>query len=197
MVPVSVAYKNGCAWPRDERAGRGRTFESCRAHGSTKPFSKARNAEKCAIRTSYSASVRTREADEPCPEGAGSEGPLGFVDSGAGSVGASEDGVLQDGADKAATVTDQRDPHGYLRLKRSLDFIKGECLAAGETELGEQVARAARFAAAGSPSEFLGEASQALRSLVEKPGLISRSVVAFAESLDGEIREGFDRVGGG
>ena len=54
--------------------GRGRTFESCRAHGSTKPFSKARNAEKCAIRPSYSASAATGEAEEPCPERAGSEG---------------------------------------------------------------------------------------------------------------------------
>jgi hypothetical protein len=31
------------------RKGRGRTFESCRAHGSTKPFSKARNAESAAF----------------------------------------------------------------------------------------------------------------------------------------------------
>ena len=78
--------------------GRGRTFESCRAHGSTKPFSRARNAEKCTIRPSYSASVRTREADEPCSEGAGSEGVLGLADRGPGGLGAPEDGLLQDGA---------------------------------------------------------------------------------------------------
>ena len=43
--------------------GRGRTFESCRAHGSTKPFLRARNAEQCAIRPSYSASDSIGEAD--------------------------------------------------------------------------------------------------------------------------------------
>jgi hypothetical protein len=42
--------------------GRGRTFESCRAHGLFKPFWSDRNVEKCTIRTSSSASVRTREA---------------------------------------------------------------------------------------------------------------------------------------
>jgi DNA-3-methyladenine glycosylase I len=76
--------------------GRGRTFESCRAHGSNKPFSKARNAEKCTIRPSYSASVRTREADESCSEGAGGEGVLGLADRPSGDLGASEDGLLQD-----------------------------------------------------------------------------------------------------
>ena len=75
---------------------RGRTFESCRAHGSTKPFSRARNAEKCTIRPSYSASVRTGEADEPCAEGAGGEGVLGLADRGAGGLGASEDRLLRD-----------------------------------------------------------------------------------------------------
>ena len=54
-------------------------------------FREARNAEKCAIRPSYSASVRTGEADEPCPEGAGGEGVLGLADRGAGGLGASED----------------------------------------------------------------------------------------------------------
>jgi hypothetical protein len=85
--------------PRPRRGrteGRGRTFESCRAHGSTKPFSRDRNAEKCTIRPSYSASVRTRGADEPCPEGAGGEGLLGLPDRGPGGVGTSEDGLLQD-----------------------------------------------------------------------------------------------------
>ena len=62
------------------RGGRGRTFESCRAHGSTKPFSRARNAEKCTIRPSYSASAAAGEADEPCSEGAGGEGVLGLAD---------------------------------------------------------------------------------------------------------------------
>ena len=41
--------------------GRGRTFESCRAHGSTKLFSKARNAEKCTVRTSYFAPLPAEE----------------------------------------------------------------------------------------------------------------------------------------
>jgi hypothetical protein len=75
--------------PRPRRGrteGRGRTFESCRAHGSTKPFSRDRNAEKCTIRPSYSASVRTRGADEPCPEGAGGEGLLGLPDRGPGRL---------------------------------------------------------------------------------------------------------------
>ena len=94
-------------------------------------------------------------------------------------------------------MTGQGDPHGYVRLKRSLDFIEGECVAAGEIALGDSVARAGRFFGAGSPSEFLGEASLALRGLVENPGRLPRSLVAFVESLAGEIREGFDRVGGG
>jgi hypothetical protein len=59
---------------------------------------KAQNAEKCAIRPSYSASVRTREAHESCPAGAGGEGILGLADSGARGVGTPQDGVLQDRA---------------------------------------------------------------------------------------------------
>jgi hypothetical protein len=78
--------------------GRGRTFESCRAHGLTKPFFRARNAEKCAIRPSYSASLRTGEAHDSCAKGARGEGLLGFADRAAGDLGASEDGLLQDGA---------------------------------------------------------------------------------------------------
>ena len=95
-MPVSVAYKNSCAWPRDESAGRGRTFESCRAHGLFKPFLRARNAEKCTIRPSYSASVQTREADESCSEGARGEGVLGLAHAGPGGLGAAENGLLQD-----------------------------------------------------------------------------------------------------
>src|SRR3954471_24554427 len=76
--------------------GRGRTFESCRAHGSTKPFSKARNAEKCTIRTSYSASATSGEANEPCPEGARSGGLLGLAYARTRGLGAPQDGVLQD-----------------------------------------------------------------------------------------------------
>jgi hypothetical protein len=95
-MPVSVAYKNSCAWPRDESAGRGRTFESCRAHGLTKPFLSAPNAEKCTIRPSYSASAPAGEGEKPRPEGARGEGVLGQPDRGAGGLGAAEDGVLQD-----------------------------------------------------------------------------------------------------
>src|SRR4051794_19697010 len=73
--------------------GRGRTFESCRAHGSTKPFSKARNAEKCTIRTSYFASAPSGEVDEPCPERAGSGRVLGLADARAGSLGTPQDGL--------------------------------------------------------------------------------------------------------
>jgi hypothetical protein len=62
---------------------RGRTFESCRAHGLNMPFSKARNAEKCTIRPSYSASAPTGQADQPCPGGARGEGVLGQPDGGA------------------------------------------------------------------------------------------------------------------
>jgi hypothetical protein len=50
---------------------------------------------KCTIRTSYSASASSGEADEPRPAGARGEGVLGFPDRGAGSVGAPEDGLLQ------------------------------------------------------------------------------------------------------
>jgi hypothetical protein len=41
--------------------------------------------------------VRTREADEPCSEGARREAILGLAQRSAGDLGASEDGVLQDG----------------------------------------------------------------------------------------------------
>jgi hypothetical protein len=54
---------------------------------------KARNAEKCTIRTSYSASASTGEADEPCSARARGEGLLGFADAGTGGVGAPEDEV--------------------------------------------------------------------------------------------------------
>jgi hypothetical protein len=64
-------------------SGRGRTFESCRAYGLTKPFLRARTAEGCTIRTSCSASASTREADESCSEGARGEGLLGRPDGGA------------------------------------------------------------------------------------------------------------------
>ena len=59
FVPTSVSWLTGTETLEPELGGRGRTFESCRAHGLTKPFLRARNAEKCAIRPSYSASVRT------------------------------------------------------------------------------------------------------------------------------------------
>jgi integrase len=76
--------------------GRGRTFESCREHGSTMRFLEARNAEKCAIRPSYSASATAGEANEPCPEGAGSEGLLGLADRGSRGLGTAKDRLLQD-----------------------------------------------------------------------------------------------------
>jgi hypothetical protein len=81
--------------PRDHsrpagRGGRGRTFESCRAHGSTKPFPRAQNAEKCTIRTSYYSSASAGEAEEPCPAGARGEGVLGLADRGPRGVGASK-----------------------------------------------------------------------------------------------------------
>jgi hypothetical protein len=91
---LSCAKPAASTEPRS--TGRGRTFESCRAHGLFKPISRARNAEKCAIRTSYSASATAGDAEEPCPPGAGGEGVLGFADGRPGGLGTSEDGLLQD-----------------------------------------------------------------------------------------------------
>src|SRR6266513_564653 len=76
--------------------GRGRMFESCRAHGLFKPFLRARNAEKCTIRPSYSASAPSGESAEPRSAGARVEGVLGLADRGPGGLGAAEDGLLQD-----------------------------------------------------------------------------------------------------
>jgi hypothetical protein len=53
-------------------------FESCRAHGLFKPFSRARYAEQCTIRPSYFASASTGAAIEPCPEGAETEHQIRF-----------------------------------------------------------------------------------------------------------------------
>ena len=50
--------------------------------------------EKCAIRTSYSASVQTREADESRSKGARGQGIQGLADAGARGLGASEDRLL-------------------------------------------------------------------------------------------------------
>jgi hypothetical protein len=51
---------------------------------------------KCGIRPSYSASASGGKADELCADGARCQGVLGLADSGAGGVGAPEDGLLQD-----------------------------------------------------------------------------------------------------
>jgi hypothetical protein len=74
-------------------------------------FLEARNAEKCTIRPSYSASVRTREANEPCSAGARGEGLLGLADRRPGDLGLAEDGLLQD---RAATPDVSAKPAQHL-----------------------------------------------------------------------------------
>ncbi len=84
---------------------------------------RARHAEKCTIRTSYSASVRTGEADESCSKGAGGEGVLGFPHRGSGGLGAAEDGVFQDRPAGAVTFIapvlktgSGRQGHSWVRI---------------------------------------------------------------------------------
>jgi len=72
------------------------------------------------VRDSYSyfASATSGEADEPCPEGARSGGLLGLADARAGSLGASEDGLLQDGTASTPVLTtgDGVQPRPWVRI---------------------------------------------------------------------------------
>jgi hypothetical protein len=87
------------------------------------------------------------------------------------------------------------DPHGYERPNRSLGFILGECQLAGDDVSTTSVASAMQFRS-GSPSEFLGESQLAL-DLVANRASLPDSIRAFAGALADEIRQGFERVGGG
>jgi hypothetical protein len=76
--------------------GRGRTFESCRAHGSTMRFLDVRNPERAGIRPSFSASVRGGRAYESCLLRAGRSEVLGFADRGSRGLGTAQDRIFQD-----------------------------------------------------------------------------------------------------
>lgn len=86
------------------------------------------------------------------------------------------------------------DPLGYDRLARALDFLIVESGAAGVDSQQIQLAR--RFYG-GSPTEFLGESLIALEQLLAEGDDLPPSVQAFASSMAGEIRHGFEQVGGG
>jgi hypothetical protein len=87
------------------------------------------------------------------------------------------------------------DPHGYDRLARALDFVAIEVRSAGLDPSNIETAR--RFYGSGSPSEFLGESLVALETLVLDGAELPSSVLAFVQAVIAEIRQGFDRVGGG
>ncbi len=86
------------------------------------------------------------------------------------------------------------DSYGYDRLKRALDFLIVETRESGLDPAQLEVAR--RFYG-GSPTEFLGEALHALESLLSDREMLPPSVEAFAASITSEIRQGFERIGGG
>ena len=93
-----------------DHRGRGRTFESCRAHGSTKPFLKARSAETNRIRPRSHRLGSARAQKPGCPRPRG-PGLLGFADSGPGRLGRPEDalprvwGAVADGRKRSSSMS--------------------------------------------------------------------------------------------
>jgi len=87
-----------CLGPLAGEGGRGRTFESCRAHGLFKPFFKARNAEKCTIRPSYSASAPAGEGESRAQREREAKAYWDSLTEAQEVWALSEDGVLQDRA---------------------------------------------------------------------------------------------------
>jgi hypothetical protein len=83
------------------------------------------------------------------------------------------------------------DPHGYLRLHRSLEFIALELEHLGSRQTAASV-RAADAYFGGSPTEFLGEAAIALE-LLRASQELPPSLRAFVGSLADEIQNGLDQ----
>ena len=81
------------------------------------------------------------------------------------------------------------DPHGYVRLARSLDFVANELRHAGFDEGFVAIDRARAFRS-GSPTEYLGEAALALDWVLRHSTKLSPSLVAFMSALAAELRAG-------
>lgn len=87
------------------------------------------------------------------------------------------------------------DPHGYLELLTILKRIEAEVRGASDTNAAEALATASKFAT-GSPSEFLGEARLALRSVLSSGVSLSAETSELIRRAIEDINEGFRRVGG-
>ena len=87
------------------------------------------------------------------------------------------------------------DPHGYLRLKRALEFIRNELLESDDSTGVEVVDVALSYFGLGSPSEFLGESLLAFETILGPAHQLAPSLRALVAGLIDEISEGFARVG--
>ena len=93
--------------------------------------------------------------------------------------------------------TEPGDPHGYAELEEKLTELETELDSVDRAASAELIRHARRFYGAGSPTEFLGEARNALEGVVGSTEQLPSELESQITSLIVEINEGFRRIGGG